>query len=243
VAAALPPSMRPCSPAELDLFPQWCVQREFGQTGRDAEQQAWQGAWWSAHAALLAQPVVAVHADWMPRNLMVCERSAQPRHPGLPGRGGGPITYDLASLLRDAFLSRGTKRRSSTGPCAGGSRPAPPACRWTPTLASSGAQLEWTGLQRHLRRVLGVFCRLKHRDGKAWAYAPGPAALLRLRHARWPCATGRWQARCCAAGAAVGRGRQGRLHLLASSSICGCAKPSKPPAPCAAFRHPRWPVR
>ncbi|MET0519061.1 MAG: aminoglycoside phosphotransferase, partial [Burkholderiaceae bacterium] len=30
-------------------------------------------------------------------------------------------------------------------------------------------QLEWTGLQRHLK-ILGIYCRLKHRDGKP-AYA------------------------------------------------------------------------
>jgi aminoglycoside/choline kinase family phosphotransferase len=49
------------------------------------------------------------------------------------------------------------------------SKPAPPACPWSSDFGEFWRQLEWTGLQRHLR-ILGVFCRLKHRDGKP-AYA------------------------------------------------------------------------
>ena len=165
-AAALPPYDEAVLRRELELFPQWCVKQEFG-TDWTAEQQ---GHWERVSRLLidsaLAQPVVAVHRDWMPRNLMVTE----------PGPGildfqdalAGPITYDFASLLRDAFISweedqeidwavRGWDAARKAG---------------LPVAEDFGEhwrQLEWMGLQRHLK-VLGIFCRLKHRDGKP-AYA------------------------------------------------------------------------
>jgi aminoglycoside/choline kinase family phosphotransferase len=110
--------------------------------------------------------VVAVHRDWMPRNLMVTE----------PGPGildfqdalAGPITYDHASMLRDAFISWEEEREIDWAVRAWD------AARRAglPVHADFGEhwrQLEWMGLQRHLK-VLGIFCRLKHRDGKP-AYA------------------------------------------------------------------------
>ena len=151
---------------ELDLFPEWCVQAEFGQTWTDAQKTAWKGVVDLLTRDLLAQPTVAVHSDWMPRNLMVCEQG-----PGIldfQDAVRGPITYDLASLLRDAYVSWDEARQLDW------------AVRWWQEARAAGApvdsdfgefwrQLEWTGLQRHLR-ILGVFCRLKHRDGKP-AYA------------------------------------------------------------------------
>ena len=111
---------------------------------------------------LLAQPVVAVHRDWMPRNLMVADPN-----PGIldfQDAVSGPIGYDVASLLRDAFISWEEEQELD----------------WTiryweaarkanlPVPADFGAfwrSVEWIGLQRHLK-VLGIFSRLKHRDGK-----------------------------------------------------------------------------
>ncbi len=61
--------------------------------------------------------------------------------------------------------SAGTRSSSSTWRCATGSRPARPACRCPTTVGEFWRQVEWMGLQRHLK-VLGIFCRLKHRDGK-----------------------------------------------------------------------------
>ena len=61
--------------------------------------------------------------------------------------------------------SRGTRSRSSTGRSATGRRRARRACRCRPTSATFWRSVEWIGLQRHLK-VLGIFSRLKHRDGK-----------------------------------------------------------------------------
>ena len=151
---------------ELDLFPQWCAQRHFGVQWAPAETEAWKRVCRLLVDSALAQPVVAVHRDWMPRNLMVADPN-----PGVldfQDAVAGPITYDCASLLRDAFLSweeereidwaiRGWEMQRRAGlPVAG-------------DFAEHWRQLEWMGLQRHLK-VLGIFCRLQHRDGKP-AYA------------------------------------------------------------------------
>jgi len=110
----------------------------------------------------LAQPRVYVHRDYMPRNLMVTDPN-----PGVldfQDAVFGPITYDLASLTRDAFLSWNEeqvidwvaryweKARRAGLPVA-------------PDFGSFYADFEWMGLQRHLK-VLGIFARIRYRDGK-----------------------------------------------------------------------------
>jgi len=147
---------------ELALFPEWCVARECGVPW-DAEAQAtWLHGCDLLVASALEQPRVAVHRDYMPRNLMVCEPN-----PGIldfQDAVQGPITYDIACLLRDAFISWDEEQEIDW------------AVRYwqaarkadLPVRADFGEfwrALEWMGLQRHLK-VLGIFCRLKHRDAK-----------------------------------------------------------------------------
>ncbi len=147
---------------ELALFPQWCVQREFGQQWTERQQQDWSGIVELLTRNALAQPQLAVHSDWMPRNLMLC--GEQIGILDFQDAVCGPITYDLASLLRDAFVTWDEAQQLDW------------AVRWWQQARSAGLPvdadfgefwraLEWTGLQRHLR-ILGVFCRLKHRDAK-----------------------------------------------------------------------------
>ncbi|MCW5633436.1 MAG: phosphotransferase [Rubrivivax sp.] len=161
-AAELPRHDHALIESELALFPEWCVRREFGIEWAAAEQAAWKRIVLLLAGSALAQPVVAVHADYMPRNLMVCEPP-----PGIldfQDALAGAIGYDVASLLRDAFRSWEEEQEIDW------------AVRYwemarraaLPVPADFGEfwqALEWIGLQRHLR-VLGVFCRLKHRDGK-----------------------------------------------------------------------------
>jgi aminoglycoside/choline kinase family phosphotransferase len=147
---------------EMELFPEWCAGREFGQVWNEAQRQAWDRVTQRLIDSALAQATVAVHRDWMPRNLMVCG----------DGLGildfqdavRGPITYDVASMLRDAFISWDEEREIDW------------AVRYWQQARAAGLPvqedfgefwraLEWMGLQRHLK-VLGIFCRLKHRDGK-----------------------------------------------------------------------------
>lgn len=162
----LPPFDEALLRLELDLFPTWCVQREFGITWTGQEAKTWEQMCQRLIASALAQPQVAVHADWMPRNLMVMP--AGQLNPGIldfQDAVRGPITYDMASLLRDAFLSWPEDQELDWA-----------VRSWDmarraglPVNTDFGEHwraLEYMGLQRHLK-VLGIFCRLKHRDGKS----------------------------------------------------------------------------
>ena len=161
----LPPFDEALLRSELDLFPTWCVQREFGITWTDKQAKTWAQMCDKLVASALAQPQVAVHADWMPRNLMVMpEGEANPGILDFQDAVRGPITYDMASLLRDAFISWPEEQELDWAVRA-----------WEmarkaglPVDSDFGEHwraLEYMGLQRHLK-VLGIFCRLKHRDGK-----------------------------------------------------------------------------
>ena len=161
-ADALPPYDDALLRRELALFPEWCVATHCAVDWTDADRATWQSACDLLVASALAQPRVAVHRDWMPRNLMVAEPN-----PGIldfQDAVAGPIAYDLASLLRDAFISWNEEEELDW------------AVRYWDAARRAGLQvgedfgefwrsLEWMGLQRHLK-VLGIFTRLRHRDGK-----------------------------------------------------------------------------
>jgi aminoglycoside/choline kinase family phosphotransferase len=163
--SSLPPYDDALLRRELALFPDWCVAREY-QVQWTADQQAkWQKVCDLLVQSALAQSTVAVHRDYMPRNLMVC--AAEQGNPGIldfQDAVRGPISYDVASLLRDAFISWEEEREIDW------------AVRYWEQARKAGLavpddfgafwkQVEWMGLQRHLK-VLGIFSRLKHRDGK-----------------------------------------------------------------------------
>jgi aminoglycoside/choline kinase family phosphotransferase len=148
---------------ELALFPEWCVATECGVQWTDEERLTWQSACDALVQSALTQPVVPVHRDYMPRNLMVIE-GTEPGILDFQDAVRGPISYDLASLLRDAFITWEEEQEIDW------------AVRYWQAARKAGLELpddfgefwrqvEWMGLQRHLK-VLGIFCRLKHRDGK-----------------------------------------------------------------------------
>lgn len=161
-ARTLPPYDDALLRRELALFPDWCVTREYGHVWTAEQHAQWQTTCDLLVRSALAQPTVAVHRDYMPRNLMVT-----PNGPGIldfQDAVRGPITYDAASLIRDAFFSWDEEVELDIG------------IRYWQAARKAGLpvgddfgdfwrQLEWMGLQRHLK-VLGIFCRLKHRDGK-----------------------------------------------------------------------------
>ena len=147
---------------ELALFPEWCVAREHGVRWSAAQQLVWRDACDALVRSALAQPSVAVHRDYMPRNLMI----AAP-NPGIldfQDAVRGPISYDMASLLRDAFISWDEEQELDWAvrywqAARAAALPVPE------DFGEFWRALEWMGLQRHLK-VLGIFCRLKHRDAK-----------------------------------------------------------------------------
>ena len=158
----LPPYDEALLMRELALFPEWCVGREFGVSWNSSQQAAWDRVCRRLVDSACAQPLVAVHRDWMPRNLML--HGDDLAILDFQDAVAGPITYDVASMLRDAFISWDEEREIDW------------AVRYWQQAKTAGLPvqddfgefwraLEWMGLQRHLK-VLGIFCRLKHRDGK-----------------------------------------------------------------------------
>ncbi len=147
---------------ELQLFPDWYVRHELGIEFSQAQQAAWQRICDVLIDSALAQPKVLVHRDYMPRNLMLSEPN-----PGVldfQDAVYGPVTYDVTSLFKDAFLSwpearvRGwlTQYWQQAGALG-----IPVHAELEDFLRAS----DLMGLQRHLK-VIGIFARICHRDGK-----------------------------------------------------------------------------
>ena len=165
-AATLPPYDAALLRRELELFPEWFIGRHLGVTLDDNEKLLLERSFKYLINAALNQPKVYVHRDFMPRNLMLVE-SEQALTPAIidfQDAVYGPITYDVVSLFRDAFISWDEEqeidwvvRYWEKARAAG-----------LPVRADFGdfwREYELMGLQRHLK-VLGIFCRLKYRDGK-----------------------------------------------------------------------------
>ncbi|HSJ98592.1 MAG TPA: phosphotransferase [Myxococcota bacterium] len=164
---------------ELALFPDWYLARHLGVALDGARRAALEAVFAAILARNLAEARVFVHRDYMPRNLMVSEPN-----PGIldfQDAVVGPISYDVASLFRDAFVSwdeervlDGTIRYWEKARRAGLPVPADFADFWR--------DVEWMGLQRHLK-VLGIFARLNYRDGKPGYLEDTPRFLGYVRHA------------------------------------------------------------
>jgi len=187
VATGLPTYDEALIRRELQLFPDWCVQREFGRSWTAQQQKYWDMVCAALVPAFAAQPQVLVHRDFMPRNLMLPLQAG-----GAPGlldfqdAVQGPAGYDVASLLRDAFHSWDEERELDWAVRYWeAARKA--GIAWSADFGECWRAIEWCALQRHLK-ILGIFCRLKHRDGKPhyaedlprfFAYATKTAARYR----------------------------------------------------------------
>jgi hypothetical protein len=169
-AGELPPYDEALLRRELMLFPDWYVARHLGRTLDERQRRTLEAMFRRILAANLAQPAVYVHRDYMPRNLMVS--TPNPGVLDFQDAVYGPITYDLASLLRDAFISweeeRVIDRAVRYWEKARRARLPVPA-----DFAEFYRDLEWMGLQRHLK-VLGIFARINYRDGKPHYLADTP---------------------------------------------------------------------
>ena len=158
----LPPYDAALLRREIELFPDWYVGKHLQTTFTEPQRTVFEDFAQRLIDAALAQPRVYVHRDYMPRNLMFSKPN-----PGVldfQDAVYGPITYDVASLFRDAFISwpeareldwviRYWERAKAAG---------------LPVNADFGIfwrDFEWMGLQRHIK-VLGIFARINYRDGK-----------------------------------------------------------------------------
>ena len=176
-ADVLPPYDQALLTRELALFPEWYLGRHRGVTLDAAQLRTLETAFATIMAQNLSAPRVYVHRDFMPRNLMV----AGDRLGVLDFQDAvfGPITYDVASLMRDAFLSwdedfclditvRYWERARRAGLPVGDD------------FGEFYRGVEWMGLQRHLK-VAGIFARLTLRDGKPQYLADTPRFIGYIR--------------------------------------------------------------
>ncbi|MNN13633.1 Phosphotransferase enzyme family protein [compost metagenome] len=147
---------------EVELFPEWYVGRELGLTFNEAQQASWQRISQLLIDSALAQPKVLVHRDYMPRNLMQSEPN-----PGVldfQDAVYGPVTYDITCLFKDAFLSWPQARvegwlRNYWDKAQAAGIPV------QPSFEDFQRASDLMGVQRHLK-VIGIFARICHRDGK-----------------------------------------------------------------------------
>lgn len=147
---------------ELQLFPDWYLVRHLGVTLAGEALVAWERTCELLVASALDQPRVLVHRDYMPRNLMLS--SPNPGVLDFQDAVFGPVTYDVTCLFKDAFLSwpevrveAWLRRYWQLAQDAGIPLPA--------SFAEFQRASDLMGAQRHLK-VIGIFARICHRDGK-----------------------------------------------------------------------------
>ena len=169
---------------ELALFPDWYLAQHRKVTLSEKQQSVLRSAFDLIVQRNLAAPRVYVHRDFMPRNLMVADDDAGPLGVlDFQDALYGPITYDVASLMRDAFISwdeelvldvsvRYWERARKTGLMDFED--------WAQDFGAFYRAVEWMGLQRHLK-VAGIFARLTLRDGKPKYLADAPRFIGYIR--------------------------------------------------------------
>lgn len=167
---------------EMGLFDQWFLERHLGLTLTESDRAMLARTYDQLVRSALNQQHVFVHRDYHSRNLMITERQS----PGVidfQDAVAGPITYDLASLLRDSYIEWPEER----------------VMQWThmfhhQLMEAGTCQLDWKAFlkdfnlmsaQRHLK-VAGIFARLNHRDGKSGYLKDIPLTLRNLRRSLRP---------------------------------------------------------
>lgn len=170
---ALPPYDGALLRRELALFSDWLCKRHLGIDFTDTEASDWRRTCDLLVENALMQPRVFVHRDYHSRNLMVTPDN----NPGIidfQDAVNGPLTYDLASLLKDCYIDLGAPEiercilRFQAGLDA--------TIRDSVDDADFRRFFDLTGVQRHLKAA-GIFARLLHRDGKARYMADVPRTL------------------------------------------------------------------
>jgi aminoglycoside/choline kinase family phosphotransferase len=178
----LPPYDEALLRRELELFPQWYLGAHRKVDIDAAMRKTLDDAFGYIIQNNLSWPSVYVHRDFMPRNLMVPTTGAGQGNLGVldfQDAVYGPITYDIASLMRDAFLSweedfcldvtiRYWEKARKAGLPVGDD------------FGEFYRGVEWMGLQRHLK-IAGIFARLTLRDGKPHYLADTPRFIGYLR--------------------------------------------------------------
>ena len=163
---------------EMELLPEWFLIRHLGLTIEARERAMLEALFESLVQAAVVQPACFVHRDYHSRNLLVTTEN----NPGIldfQDAVWGPVTYDLASLLKDCYIAWPPARVRQW------------VLEYRESLLAAGFKLDagagqfmrWfdlTGLQRHIK-VLGIFARLFYRDGKPQYLQDLPRVLAYVR--------------------------------------------------------------
>lgn len=175
----LPEYSRELLMRELELFPVWYVSRHKGVTLTDQQATQLYEVFERILDVNMAEPKVFVHRDFHSRNLMLS--SPNPGVLDFQDAVYGPLSYDLASLLKDAYIHWDEEfaldllaRYWETARALG--------LPVRESFAEFHRDYEWMGVQRHIK-VLGIFARLYHRDGKDGYLKDMPLVMQYLRKA------------------------------------------------------------
>jgi hypothetical protein len=171
--SVLPEYHRALLHGELRLFPDWYIARELRRQLTSAEQQTLDVVFELLLANNLAQPQVFVHRDYHSRNLMAC--SPLPGVLDFQDAVYGPMTYDLVSLFRDAYV-RWEEAQILDWMVRYWEKARKAGLPVRADFAEFYRDFEWMGAQRQLK-VVGIFARLCHRDGKERYLADIPRVL------------------------------------------------------------------
>jgi aminoglycoside/choline kinase family phosphotransferase len=166
---------------EMNLFPEWFIGKHLGATLTDVQETQLNKVFEAITANILSQQQVFMHRDYHSRNLMHVNDGSLP-NPGIldfQDAVFGPITYDIASLLRDAYIQwdeelvldwviRYWQRAKQLG------------LPVNPDIDAFYRDFEFMALQRHLK-ILGLFARLNYRDGKSLYMGDLPTVLDYVR--------------------------------------------------------------
>ena len=176
-SAGLPLYDEPLLHQEMDLFHDWFLGRLLGLGLDAAQQRTWRDCKHKLAKNALAQPQVFVHRDYHSRNLMTLAAD----NPGIldfQDAVRGPVTYDLVSLLRDCYIAWPAAQVESLA------LEYFERARDRDLVRDDAVQfLHWfnlMGIQRHLKAI-GIFSRLKLRDGKDGFIRDIPRTLGYLR--------------------------------------------------------------
>ena len=177
-SGVLPEFDRAFALREMNLFPEWFVSKHLGVTMSDTQQAQLGKVFEAITANVLAQQQVFMHRDFHSRNLMFMDQN----NPGVldfQDAVFGPVTYDLGSLLRDAYIQwdeevvldwviRYWQAAKKVG------------LPVNPDIDAFYRDFEFMALQRHLK-ILGIFCRLHYRDDKSIYMGDLPTVLDYVR--------------------------------------------------------------
>jgi len=180
----LPPYDEALLMREMQLFPDWYIAKHLNVTLTDEQQAVLDKTFKTLINNILNQGQVYVHRDYHSRNLMVCDQN-----PGVldfQDAVYGAITYDLVSLLKDAYIQWEEADMMDWvvrywDPARKAGLPVPA------DFSEFYRDFEWMGVQRHIK-VLGIFARLYHRDGKDGYLKDMPLVMDYLKRAceRYP---------------------------------------------------------